>query len=91
MSRKITDHAVSAFYAGATLTRSNMFVTSKQMYLHGNMIAKIEEGNLFITTCGWNTPTTKERLNGLAGVRVNTKAYQLYLNGKPWDGDWIKV
>jgi hypothetical protein len=91
MSRKITDQAVSAFYAGANLTKSNMFVTQKQMYLHGNMIAKIDNGDLFITTCGWNTPTTKERLNGLSGVRVNTKAYQLYLNGKPWDGDWIKV
>lgn len=91
MSRRITDQAVTAFYNGATLTRSNMFVTSKQMYLHGNMIAKIEDGDLFITTCGWNTPTTKERLNGLSGVRVNTKAYQLYLNGSPWDGDWIKV
>jgi hypothetical protein len=91
MSRKITDQAVSAFYAGANLTKSNMFVTQKQMYLHGNMIAKIDNGDLFITTCGWNTPTTKERLNGLSGVRVNTKAYQLYLNGKPWNGDWIKV
>jgi|TARA_R110002020_G_C15900490_1_gene740933 hypothetical protein len=91
MSRKITDQAVSAFYAGANLTKSNMFVTQKQMYLHGNMIAKIDNGDLFITTCGWNTPTTKERLNGLSGVRVNTKAYQLYLNGEPWNGDWIKV
>ena len=91
MSRKITDQAVSAFYAGANLTKSNMFVTQKQMYLHGNMIAKIDNGDLFITTCGWNTPTTKERLNGLSGVRVNTKAYQLYLNGEPWNGYWIKV
>ena len=91
MSRKITQEAVRAFYSGDELTKSNMFVTSQQMYLHGNLIAKIEDGDLFITTAGWSTPTTKERLNGLSGVHVNTKAYNLYLNGEPWNGDWIKV
>lgn len=91
MSRRITQEAVRAFYAGEKLTKSNMFIKDKQMFLHGNMIAKIEEGQLKISTCGWHTPTTKERLNGLSGVSVHTKNYQLYLNGEKWDGDWIAL
>ena len=91
MVRKITEEAVRAFYNGDKLTKSNMFVTDRMMYLHGNLIAKIEEGMLKISTCGWNTPTTKERLNGLSGVAVHTKNYQLFLNGKPWDGELITV
>ena len=37
------------------------------LYLHGNLIAnfnQIQKG-LYFTLAGWNTPTTRERLNGL--------------------------
>lgn len=63
------------------------------LYLHGNPIARrrLDLGTLEITTAGWNTTTTKERLNGIPGVRVHTKAYQLFLNDKPWDGNWIAI
>lgn len=91
MSRKITEESVRAFYNGDKLTKSNMFITDKQMFLHGNLIAKISDGALHITTSGWNTPTTKERLNGLSGVSIHQKNWQLYLNDAPWDGEWITV
>jgi hypothetical protein len=91
MTRKITENAVRAFYNNEKFTRDNMFVTNRMMYLHSNLIAKIEDGKLKITTCGWNTVTTKDRLNGLSGVSVYTKKHQLYLNDEPWDGDWITV
>jgi len=40
---------------------------------------------------GWNTNTTRERLNALNGVRVTTKKGQAYLNGEKWDGEWITI
>ena len=92
--RKITENAVSAFYAGAAACLGNTSIVvddSVTMCLHGNAIAKLFNGNLYITTAGWDTRTTKERLNGLHGVRVNHVAGKLYLNGNRWDGSWIKV
>ena len=44
--------------------------------LHGNAIAyryNDPEKTLSITTCGWNTKTTRERLNSLPGVSVTVK------------------
>jgi len=89
--RKITKESVNAFLNREKFNKSNMSVTLDQgvayLRLFGNTIAGLnEDGNLYISTCGWNTPTTKERLNALPNVRVNTKAGQLYLNGKEWDG-----
>ena len=94
--RKITKESVNAFLNGDKFNKANMSVTFENGYtylrLHGNPIAALESnGALSISTCGWSTPTTKERLNGLPNVRVNTKAGQLYLNGKEWDGRPIYV
>ena len=36
------------------------------VYLHGNMIASYSMGNWSFTIHGWNTPTTKSRINALA-------------------------
>lgn len=49
------------------------------MYLHGNKIAwKDGNGNLYFSMCGWATPTTRERLNGL-GIRIyQYKFMQIY-------------
>lgn len=60
--------------------------------LFGNMIATLDENReLFITTADWNTRTTRERLNGLSGVRLGTSKGQLYLNNVPWDGKLINI
>jgi hypothetical protein len=89
--RKITKESVNAFLNREKFNKAKMSVTLDQgnvyLRLHGNCIAGLaEDGTISISTCGWNTPTTKERLNGLPNVRVNTKAGQLYLNGVEWDG-----
>ena len=52
------------------------------MYLHGNRIAWIYNGDLYICMCGWNTLTTRERLNALNGVHIVQRAGRLYLNGE---------
>lgn len=89
--RKVTREAVSAFINGRAFKSGNTQVTvdgpKTTMRLHGNAIATICDGRLVISDGGWQTATTKERLNGLPGVSVHQKDYQWYLNGKQWDGE----
>ena len=70
--RAITRDAVNAFKLGYTFNRDNTTVHTTHkgelLYLFGNMIAHKEGNELFITTCGYKTNTTKERLNGLLEV-----------------------
>ena len=42
---------------------------------------------LWITSAGWQTNTTKERLNGFNGVNIFQKDFQWYVDGKAWDGE----
>lgn len=67
--RQITSNAVQAFVNGENFSRSNTSVEIRNgeafFYLHGNMIAHRFDNSLFISTCGWRTNTTKERLNGI--------------------------
>ena len=89
--RKITRESVRNFLDGVPFKKSNMSVTREgtiyYLKLHGNKIAaRLEDGRMWISNAGWDTPTTKERLNGLPGVRVNQKNWDWYLNGQLWDG-----
>lgn len=96
--RKVTKKAIEAFENATKFNSGNTEVEVLPnvtiLKLHGNKIAyryNDPEKTLSITTCGWNTNTTKERLNGISGVRVNTVKGQLYLNGEKWDGSLIDV
>lgn len=83
--RKITEKACQAFENGRNFKDSNTVVKVENnvisMYLWGNEIAKRENGKLYINLCGYNTNTTRERLNGLSGVRVTQRNFTPYLNG----------
>jgi hypothetical protein len=94
--RKIPEKRVRAFkndrgfLSGNTQVRKSNERT--EMLLHGHIIAKKEDGDLWINLCGWNTPTTRERLNGLPNVSVRTKAGSVFLNGVEIPDDkWVKV
>lgn len=98
--RKITQQAVEAFNNAKSFKKSNTQIrVIKQndggylvlFELYGNVIARREtwNGRTYITDAGWETKTTKERLNGLHGVRIAQHNYQWFLNGKAWDGRWI--
>lgn len=63
----------------------------RRLKLHGNTIAELSADGLFITSAGWKTPTTKERLNGLPGVHIQQKNFQWFLNGEIWDGGFIRI
>ena len=94
--RKITKESIKAFYNREPFKKSNMIVENEKgetrLKLFGNTIAILNEFNeLFITTAGWNNVTTRERLNGLAEVRLRTRKGQLYLNNVCWDGKLINI
>ena len=59
--------------------------TGCEVFLHGNRIARYHRPShtMFVTMCGWNTSTTKSRINALlhsfgTGVRVYTKKFEPY-------------
>ena len=94
--RKITKEAIDAFLSRRSFSKSNMRVIETygvwKLQLHGNTIAVLDELDvLSVSNAGWSSNTTKERLNGLPGVRVNQKNWNWYLNGVEWDGSWKRI
>jgi hypothetical protein len=94
--RKITKEAVDKFLSKETFRKSNMSVEESygvyKLKLHGNTIATIDElGVLSVSNAGWASNTTKERLNGIPGVRVHQKNWNWFLNGQEWDGGWKRI
>ena len=96
--RTITRNAVNGFMNARPFNSQNtqvvVFPNVTVLKLFGNKIAyryNDPERTLSITTCGWDTATTKERLNALPGVKIRQKAGILYLNGKEWNGNLIDV
>lgn len=90
--RKVTKEIVAAFMNHETRRIGNSRTDGTTLYLHDNAIAKFDDrGQLWITNAGWQSVTTKERLNGLPGVSIYQKNYTWYLNDRPWDGSWTEV
>lgn len=99
--RKITRQSVNAFITGQPFKGGNMLVEkcdydgAVTMKLHGNTIAHDTGQEVFITSAGWQSNTTKERLNGLLQTLntggIHQKNFEWFLNDQPWDGEWIKV
>ena len=71
--RKITSQSVNEFVNGYRFNQGNTAVCcateARECYLmlHNNLIAKkiVNKHDLWITDAGWQTVTTKERLNGV--------------------------
>jgi len=62
------------------------------VYLHGNNIARIEPDCVRICDCGWQTPTTKSRLNVIlhelceAGIyQKNHKWFGVAIEEQDWE------
>ena len=79
------------------------FTVITELLLHGNMIAKMVrqhikgeyQTTISMTSAGWKTVTTKERLNGLlhhmkAGS-IQQRNFEWYLNDEYWNGDIILI
>lgn len=96
--RKATEQVTAAFLSRGAKRVGNTASTGETIELHGNTIAMWKTGNadgsawsLWITLAGWDTATTRERLNALPGVHVHRAKGQTYLNGEPWDGSWKRI
>jgi hypothetical protein len=96
--RQITKNSIEAFLSAEPFKSSNTTVTVLPnvtiLTLFGNNIAfryNDPGSTLSIQTTGWQTVTTKERLNGLPGVRISQSKGEWYLNGQKWDGKLIDI
>jgi hypothetical protein len=83
--RKITTLAHQAFIKGEYFKRDNTEVTTNYIALYGHRIIERIEGKIHWSLCGWNTPTTRERLSPF--VQVRCKKDIPYVNGvECWKG-----
>jgi hypothetical protein len=102
--RQITIDAARAFNYNRAFKRSNTQVKiignidRVELLLHGNLIAFKDTKGTFISDGGWQSVTTKERLNGLLSYLNDTsynsiiqKDFQWYLEGVEWNGVWKKI
>lgn len=96
--RKITEESTKAFLNAEPFKKANMEVKVEPnvtiLLLHGNAIAykyNDPKQTLSITNCGWESNTTKERLNALPNVSIQQSNFVWYLNGKEWDGKLIDI
>jgi hypothetical protein len=89
--RLVTKRSIECLLAGKNYSSKNTRVVGDKLILWNTPIIEVREDGVYISTGGWDTVTTKERLNGLPGVSVYHRKHVLHLNGVPWDGNWCKV
>lgn len=96
--RTITENAIEKFLNAETFKSSNTTVEVLPnvtiLKLFGNAIAyqyNDPEKTLSITNCGWNSATTKERLNAIPNVHIVQKKGVWFLNDVEWDGELIDI
>jgi len=88
--RKITQQAIKAFTGKYNFKNGNTEVIrienntniKTELYLHNNLIAYEINDNIYISSQGWQTSTTRERLNGILSYyecgRVCIKNFSMY-------------
>ena len=81
---------IEAFKEQKAKKLSNTESTGKQLLLFGNCIAKWSLNKIWITSAGWKTVTTRDRLQ-ILGANLHVKKGIWYLNDVEWNGDWIQI
>ncbi len=89
--RKVTQRIKKAFEQGKPLKVGNTETDGQTVWLHGNAIVKRDpDGLVRWSLAGWNTPTTRERVNGIANANVFQFKFEPVLNGEIIDSsDWF--
>jgi len=89
--RKVTQQIKQAFSQGTSLKVGNTRTDGQTVWLHGNAIVKRDpDGLVRWSLAGWNTPTTRERVNGIANANVCQFKFEPVLNGQIIDAsDWF--
>lgn len=88
--RKIETEMNRAIATGTNWSKANTSVSFEgevaEVRLHGNLIARVGEGFIELFDGGWQTTTTKSRLNailaenGIPGERVFQKAFDWFVS-----------
>jgi hypothetical protein len=82
--RKITERIKKAFEQGTSLKIGNTRTDGTSVWLHGNEIVRRDPSGLVLATlAGWNTPTTRERVNGITGMSFHQASFCACLDGQP--------
>lgn len=68
--RKITQRIAKAFHAQEHLRIDNTFTDGQSVWLFGNKIIERRPDGTYFSLAGWNTLTTRERINGILGNKV---------------------
>lgn len=94
--RKIDEQARDAFMNRKRFKSPNTEVKivdgDSHLYLFGHLIAKLENDDLLINHCGWETKTTKSRLNSLPGVKIKIVKGDFMLHKMGYmEKGWINV
>jgi hypothetical protein len=92
--RTITNESVNAFINGRSFKKANMSVqidgAGVHLFLHNNLIASKINNKLRVTDAGWQTTTTKERLNGVLDAfnlpRLSQKKGVWYIGAEEFNG-----
>lgn len=92
--RKIEEEMLEAIRKQRNFKRGNTRVRTgrnfSNVYLHGNHIAIITATTKKFNMCGWNSVTTRSRLNAL-GANVCQRKFTPYHNGEAIDSaKWYK-
>jgi hypothetical protein len=97
--RKIDQETRNAFHFGYDYKNNNTKVIKTEkdirVFLHNNCIAKKVYGDgIYLNSCGWETVTTKSRLNALLDLK--DKIYQknfvwYWKNGEEFKNGWNKI
>lgn len=89
--RQVTEKIKQAFEQGKSLKIDNTETDGQTVWLYGNAIVKRDpDGLVRWSLAGRNTPTTRERVNGIANAGVFQFKFKPVLNGEVIDSsDWF--
>ena len=97
--RKIERQMNQAIRNGVNFSSSNTMVRQgwegeSDVYLHGNHIATVKSNSIIIKDGGWQSNTTKSRLNALLdefsyGTRVFQKQFEWFVGYKNVKEDFV--
>jgi hypothetical protein len=83
---------IDSFYNHESKKGGNYHTDGNTFFLHGNAIARHNEGSIQISLSGWNSQTTKVALNNLNFCNIKTIKGELTLNGKKINSnDWYDL
>jgi len=95
--RKIEAKMLKAIHRGTDFKLDNTEVihsgAEARVYLHGNLIAVIARTTVKVLDGGWESVTTKSRLNAIlrgftCGMGIYQKDWMWYLSGPEGDISW---